>query len=189
MNLRQKVKKAKKELQELTNEEFKRKNKSHLYITFEDNTMLGMLERFNRKSELQEIINKKRNYNRHFNADEEYDIDWSKLTYISFHADFDTLAVLKSSNGRPLARKDIQAFLEKATEKFKNYIKAVSEREPRIEFGIHAKVDYFFKVSNDRTKSKRLHIENLCYQLEGSSKVYFYDSKIKFESKKMKKGE
>lgn len=169
MNLRQKVKQAKKQLTILENAP-------------EPYSQWGIVQNYWTKSKLQKIIDYKRKPNRHYDWDEEYEIDWKSLTYIAIYADFDKLAELKSANGRPLDPDTVDTFIDLIIRtNFYNHAVKVSEMEkhptnehladPRYEQRINT-ITYSFKVSNDRKQQKRFHREPFYYQMRGEDKLY-----------------
>jgi len=165
MNLRQRVKKAKAELKALPENP-------------RGNSQWEIYEHFNKKMDLLDIIAKKRKKVTYYGWNEEYEIDWNALTYVSVHADFTTLAVLKTPNGKPMSLDEINVFLsEILVTKLKNYSKEVTVTTPKKE--MDKRVDYFISVSNDRTKNKKLHRKMVFYQFEGSDKIYAYKEKDK----------
>lgn len=164
MNLRQKIKKAKAELNGLL--------KEHHSSTWE------IIKSFEKRQKLQKIINHKRNFNRYFDFNEEYKINLKKITYISFHADFKDLGVLKSPNGKPLKQKEINAFLIKMIQtKLYEHAKKVSEEVPSKD-GFMNRIDYWISISDDRTKAKRLHAEKVYFQFKGDETIYRYQKQI-----------
>lgn len=98
MNLRQKVKQAKKQLALL-----EQKPKPH--------TQYGMVVDFQERSELQKIIDCKRKPSRNFHWNEDREIDYTKLTYIAFRVDGHTLAKMISANGKPFKMDEISSFI------------------------------------------------------------------------------
>ncbi|MEG0381308.1 MAG: hypothetical protein RR603_06375 [Kurthia sp.] len=169
MNLRQKVKQAKKQLATLENAP-------------NPTSQWGMVTSYWDKSKLQRIIDYKRKPNRYFNWNDEYEINYKNLTYIAIYADFDKLAELKSHNGKPLKREVVGAFVSSImATKWYDYAIRVSKMEkhpvnekindPRYEQRINT-VTYSLKVSNDRTRQKRYHREPFYYQLRGEDKLY-----------------
>lgn len=174
MNLRQKIKKAKKELEEL-------ERKEH------GDTMVDMYLHFKRTEELNHVIQAKRKVNSYITHDEPHVINWKKLTYISLQADFGTLAVLKSSNGKPLELNIVKKFLEEATHKLSIYAISVSERTPRMIDENPYRVDYSLAVSYDRTKGKRLYRVMIGYQYEGSDSIFLNNKLIRNKTEKNNK--
>lgn len=160
MNLRQKVKKAKEELNALEN-------------TYCGNTAWDIVKNHEEKSKLKKVINYKRNINEYYNWNEKHVIDWERLTYISFYANFENLGTLKSANGKPLTQKEVNRFLTEIFKtKFYNFANQISKVEPS---NIERKyIDYCLVVSNDRTKAKKLHVEKIYYQFKGDDKIYSY---------------
>lgn len=159
MNLRQKIKQAKKELKNLN----KAKDK---------NSTWEIIKKVEKEIELQNIINYKRKFYTYCKDNDEYKIDWRKLTYISFNADFTELGVLKSPNGRPLKRQKVKKFMEYMVDnKFINYATLISQENKTDN---PYRVDYYLAVSNDKTKDKKLYIEKLACQFRGESKIYHY---------------
>lgn len=169
MNLRQKVKWAKKEIAKLNEQ-------------YPSNTTWDIYCRTLREIELQKIIDYKRKPHKMYNWKENYEIDWDNLTYIRFQADFKDLVTLKSPNGRPLTNKQLEEFKHKCLIKLKNHAYKVFEIDiddtGRGEYlkGKRSRVNYVYVVSNDRTKSKRLHIQYMYYQYEGDDQIYKYRS-------------
>lgn len=166
MNLRQKVKQAKVKLKKVE-EDYKRKTRYGA-------TTWDIVENYEITSKLQEIINHKRKFNRYYHWNEEHQIDWDNLTYISFHADYKTLGILKSPNGKPLKKEDVNHFLDIIMKtKFYPFAKEISKLE-KNEKDYIKHIDYFVSVSNDRTKDKKLHMEKVYYQFKGDDKIYKY---------------
>lgn len=169
MNLRQKVKWAKKELKRLDEH-------------YPSGTMLDIYEKTIRKIELQKIIDYKRKPSRPYRWDEDYKIDWGKLTYIGFQVDFKELLRLSYPNGRVLLNKEIKAFLSECLPIFQKESERVSkidiDSKDRHDYwrGKRKRVDYALSVSNDRTKSKRFHIEYRFFQYEGDDRIYQYEN-------------
>lgn len=160
MNLRQKIKKAKVELK-------------YVKETYPDTYPMEMLTKHEKVSELQNIINHKRNYNRFYEWNEEYKIDLNKLTYISFAVGYEEKMVLTTKNGRVLSPKEIKSFNELALKKFLEIGKEVGEKEEiRCDWKIKNRVTYHFFYSNDRTKGKKLHKQELCHQFYGSDELH-----------------
>jgi len=160
MNLRKKIKKAKKEIKEVEEQ-------------YTGNTTFDIVMRYKKTSKLQKIINYKRNDNRFYQWNEGYEIDWNKLTYFGFNAGFTNLGYLKSANGKALTRTEINKFLKVIMDKFYQYAKQVSGEEAS-EGDFRKHVDYSIIVSNDRTKGKRLHVEKRYFQFKGSDLIYEY---------------
>ena len=167
MNLRQKVKKAKKQLPILKEQP--------------TTTQWDMVQNYMAQRKLQELIDFKRKPTRHYHWNETPEIDWKKLTYIEITADWKSLAVLKSPNGKPLHPAVIDQFVNLIIgTKFYNYAKKISESEwitlekpaMRGYEERHNTVEYAFVVSSDCTKQKRLHYRVFYYQLRGSDKLY-----------------
>lgn len=167
MNLRQKVKKAKRELAIL-------KDQPTL-------TQWDMWQNYENRRKLNSIIDLKKKSSRYYHWNEKYEIDWKKLTYIAVYADFDKLAELKSPNGKPLNPKLVDEFIDLVIRtKFYDYAKKVSEMEWRTNKGIDTEwekrrfnmVTYSLTVSNDRTKQKRFHSEPVFYQVRGEDKLH-----------------
>lgn len=163
MNLRQKVKQAKRELQTF-DEKYYGSSSWEIYQKFKD------------KMKLQETINHKRKISRYYHWNEEQEIDWNKLTYISLHADFVELATLKTANGRVLKKEVVVEFLNGiCMEKLIDYARKVQKEEVDIiSSGLRKHVDYLLVVSNDSTKAKKWDMEKVYYQFEGDDKLYPY---------------
>ncbi|WP_025909326.1 hypothetical protein [Priestia flexa] len=164
MNLRQKVKQAKKELKIVKE-------------TYPEKYTIDIAKKHHRINELQKIINLKRNFNREYvKWKEDYRIDSSNLTYVSFHGGYEELGVLSYPNGKTLSVKEVDAFIREMVQtKVIDVARKVAKQEPSDNEIIN-RVDYIVFLSNDRTKSKRLHKEKLFYQLKGNEKIYFYKS-------------
>lgn len=168
MNLRQKVKQAKKRLAML--------EKQSPY------TQWDMVVNFQAKNEMQKIIDFKRKPSRYFHWNETYEINLDNLTYIAIYADSEKLAEMKNTNGKPLKKEQVSAFVDSVLKnQFYHYAAKVSEMEkhpknekindPRYEQRINT-VDYSLKLSNDRTKQKRFHREVFYQQMRGSDQLF-----------------
>lgn len=171
MNLRQKVKKAKRDLAEL---ELK-----HKY----EYTDWGIMQSYLAQTKLREVIEHKKKSTRHYRWDETPQIDWDKLTYMEIVADYHTLAILKSPNGKPLDPKIIKEFVHDTMRtKLYNYARNVSKmdrittHEGQLQMRGYEKlkntVEYAFIVSSDRTKQKLLHRQVFYFQMRGDDQLY-----------------
>src|SRR5690606_9881129 len=129
--------------------------------TYYGSTSWNFIQKWQDKQKLQTIINHKRKFNRYFNWNEEHEIDWKKLTYISIHADFTTLGVLRSPNGKPLNENEVNEYIQQILKtKLYNYaLKISKEEKSNDKYNNH--IDYWLSVSNDKTKNKRLHSEKI----------------------------
>lgn len=160
LNLRQKVKQAKRQLEVIENTYY---GNSHWEISTK------ILDRIAQEK----IIDYKKKKDRLMHWKENYEIDWNKLTHISIHTDFKEFGRLRSLNGRPLNVKDINVFLDDMLkEKVYAHAKNYSEQTPSERS--RNQIDYYLLVSNDKTRSKRLCIHYLYYQNCGEDVLYFY---------------
>lgn len=172
MNLRQKVKQAKKELAEL----------DELYSSY---SIWDIFHKVTRQLELQEIIDYKRKPSKMYGWNEEYDIDWDKLTYISFQIDYKEILRLMYPNGKVLSKREIEEFVRECVSK----IPSESEKIAQIDInddsrddywkGRRRRIDYTILVSNDRTKSKKFHKEDKFFQFEGDNRIYQFEKNDK----------
>lgn len=163
MNLRQKIKKAKKELEIIETAHSK-------------DTMWDIYQNYHKKDKLQRIINYKRNFNQYYNWNEEYKIDFSKLTYIDLFIDYKQVGVLQSPNGKPLRKSRVLEFEKMCLKKIHQFATEVSKQETIKDDKLNGRVEYFMSFSNDRTKSKKLHREKLYYQFYGEDVIYRYQN-------------
>lgn len=158
MNLRQKVKQAKKELATVDER-------------YGGPYALDMVQNFQEKSRLQKIINYKRKPSRFVSWNEERKIDTNKLTYISLRADYQELLTIKSPNGKPLTKRQIDEFVKRCGKRMYGHGLKVYEREPsKKEY-----TDYEYFISDCRTKQKVFHIKKLYRQYYGDDKLYSYN--------------
>lgn len=158
LNLRQKVKRAKKDIE-----------------TVEERIpgpyTLDIVERFEEKSRLQKIIDYKRKPNRIVNWDDPYKPCYDKLTYMSLSANFEDLTKIVSPNGKPLTRKQVREFINKCHDKIYHYGLKVAQREPNKEMY----TDYVLFTSDFRTKQKTLYPVKIYRQYDGDDKLYAYN--------------
>lgn len=159
MNLRQKVKRAKKELIDVED-------------NYRETSAWAIAQKFQAKSRLQKIIDYKRKPSRYYYWHEEHKIDWSKLTYISLHADYTKLLTLHSVNGKPITKGKLGLFTAECRMKIYEFGLRVQQRESDNK----KHTDYVFVVSNDRTKGKRLHSKKIYCQYDGDDMLYPYDT-------------
>ena len=157
LNLRQKVKHAKKELA-IIDEKYPARS------------TWGILEKVKRQGVLLKIIDHKRKRSKY--VSEKPQIDLNKLTYLSLHADFHTLLTIKSVNGKPLTERQIVKFLDDCRIKISIYGKTVQQKESDD----RRHTDYCFIMSNDRTKRKTLFVEYIYYQYHGDDKLHPYNN-------------
>ena len=158
MNLRQKVKRAKKELAAA--------EKLHT-----GSTLSASVRRFLAKNDLQKIVDYKKKPTDFYNWDAAYAIDPAKLTHIGLHADFNELHRLHSPVGKPLTQEQIKSFLDECPLKIGQFAKRVHQRPPSDT----RYVCYWLSISNDRTKRKSIHQEKLYKQFEGDNRIYPYE--------------
>lgn len=171
INLRQKVKKAKKELR-------------HVQENYPDTYPYEMVVRFQKEEELKEIINYKRNFNRYYNWNEDYNIDMDNLTYIDFCANGEVLTTLTTSNGKILSKNQINWFINKEAmfyllqhgRKIKE--KQTSTYKINKDELLHG-TEYYWLVSNDKTKGKRLHKIKFAFQPNGTEEIRLYQNNEK----------
>lgn len=177
MNLRQKIKKAKKEMRELEQKD------SGSY-------MVDIYRHVQEQSRLQKIINHKRNFNLHYEWSEPIKIDMKKLTYIAIRSNFKELGVMISPNGKPISIEKANEFINTTLKSnLWSYSKKIASQEkPTAEYE-RKHVDYYISLSNDRTKSKKLTNEKLFYQFIGDEKIYRYQSEKKESSTSEKQTE
>lgn len=167
MNLRQKIKMAKRELRQL---EMKG---SGTYV-------LDIYEYAQQQSELQKIINHKRNFNQHYGWNETANVDMNKLTYIAIHSDFKELGVLVSPNGKPISMESADKFINNIIRtKMFNYAKEVAKEEKPTDKMVRKHIDYYLVLSSDRTKSKKVLKKKLFYQFKGDENIYRYQQEKK----------
>lgn len=167
MNLRQKVKKAKKELI-ISNDNYNGSTPWDIYKNFEIT------------SRLQEIIDYKRKPSRNYNWNEEYKIDWGKLTYIKLQANSSELLILKSPNGKPLTRKQIVYFFNQCRAKMYQHGVKVHLKDSTDELY----TEYVLYLSDDRKKQKRFHVEKAYRQYHGDDKLHTYNDILKINIEK-----
>lgn len=155
MNLRQKVKKAKKDL--IIAEE-----KYHGTSTWD------IIEGFRVKSPLKKIIDYKRKPNRMIHFNEEHKVDWTKLTYIKLHADYGELIKMVSPNGQPFSKEQLTDFInESINEIYKYALKVMERSKDGNEY-----TDYVFLVSESRTKQKIFQSKKFYRQYHGDDKLH-----------------
>lgn len=158
MNLRQKVKQAKKELKIVEEK-------------YSGSSTWDIVQKFQAKSRLQKIIDYKRKPSRFLHWNEEHEIDWEKLTYISLQADFNELLKVETPNGRPFTKQRVEEFLRSCRMKIYEHGVKIQQKES----GEKRYTDYVFFVSDDRTKQKRFHPQKFCRQYHGDDKLYPYN--------------
>ncbi|MFY0516539.1 hypothetical protein ACOMCU_01725 [Lysinibacillus sp. UGB7] len=161
MNLRQKVKKAKRELAIL-----KMKNTDNM-------CQVDMYLHFSKCSDLQKVIDFKKKPSRPFRFNEEVQINMEKLTAIKMIVDGTIISHKISPNGKPFTKQQVQDFTSIA---IKSAIKAFGQntfdKEPELDyFNRKRKVSYVLYLSSDRTKQKRYEHVALFTQEYGSDKL------------------
>lgn len=162
MNLRQKIKKAKRELEIL-----KRKNPG--------SNVLKMAQHFKEMHRLQEIVNHKRNLQEPYQWDEKPTVNMEKLTYVSFHSDYKDFGKIVSPNGKPLDSREVNAFIgETIRTKVMLQAEEVANMEMPTERFQRKHVDYYLLVSSDKTKSKKLMQHKILYQRKNDHIIYLY---------------
>lgn len=158
MNLRQKVKQAKKELTELQTEQV-------------GSTTWEIIQRHYKEMKLQKIIDTKKKPNRFYHYNEDATIGAENFTYLKLLAgDNRVLAKKVSVNGKPFSESELQDFLLVCQKKIGDYGKRVYERKKSEE----NKVTYELYASGDRTKRKRVKSKGLYYQFDGSDLLHHY---------------
>lgn len=167
MNLRQKIKKAKRELKELNSKG-------------SGSSMWDMLQHFEKEQKLQTIINHKRNFNQYYGWEEKPNVNLQKLTHVGVHSEFKEFGVLTSSCGKALDPKKVDVFVNRMIQtKFLNHAKEVAkQKKPANKIG-REHIDYYLTLSSDKTKSKKLFMKKLFYQFKGDDKLYHYINKNK----------
>lgn len=158
MNLRIKVKKAKKEL-DLINQSYKGSSTWDIYKNFEAT------------KKLQGIINLKKKPSRLLRWTEVLKVKWNEITYFSFRANSSELLTIVSPNGKPFSNSEIEDFLNKCRLKMYNYGLAVSEKPKSDEIY----TNYIMLTSNNRKKQKVLHLKKIYKQYNGEVKIHNYN--------------
>lgn len=161
MNLRQKVKKAKRDLKLASKK-------------YDGSTMWDIYQKFQIESDLNEIIDYKRKPNRTiFQWNKDYREDLGKLTYASFRVSHQELCKIKSSNGRPLTKTQLLEFMNKCREKLYHHGLKIQQEDKNDKIY----VDYILYLSDCKTKQKRLYVKDLYRQYYGDDKIYAYNNK------------
>lgn len=154
MNLRHKVKLAKKQLSELENAR-------------EPSSTYEILERFYQKKKLEEIIQKKTKPTREAHWNEEREVNWDKLTYVSFMIDGVEKSNIKTPNGKILNKKEIADFIDNMYKLICTHSLKVIDINPKEK--VLDYVSYYLLVSDEKTKQKVLQREDLYFQNYGSN--------------------
>lgn len=175
MNLRQKVTKAKRELRSINKEETRRKRLG--YDTTGTSNTLEMVQYFQHKHRLEDIVSLKNKKYRHERWNENIKINGNKLTYIAMYVEFTKIGELFYPNGQVLTHKEIDEFLSSEEIKNKMYQLGMeaSQREPEKQFKKNSHIDYWIAISDMRTKNKILKTQKLFYQFYGSDLIYEYE--------------
>ncbi|MDD1505733.1 hypothetical protein PVA17_23725 [Lysinibacillus sp. CNPSo 3705] len=154
MNLRQKIKQAKKELREL--EKTAISNRNYRY--------------FKRQKELSDFINTKRQLNSYTNDEK---ILKGKITYMELSCGIRKLCIIKHANGKPLSHKQQIHFNNKATKALLNFVPVVYKKyKNNKELPSRFYSIYTLYVSTDRTKLKRLFCKLFIYQFINSQSLF-----------------
>lgn len=157
MNLRQKVKIAKKKLA-IAEEKYSGTSTSDI------------INRFKIIKPLEKTINYKKKPSRFFRWNEPQEVDWAKLTYIKLQVNSDVILRMVSPNGRPFTNQQLLEFMNDSRRKMYQYGVKISKKSSlKNEY-----VDYVLIVSDDKTKQKRFLIEKLFCQYYGEDKMYHY---------------
>lgn len=142
MNLRQRIKCAKKEVEIINNKSF--------------NSLLERVNTIKRKHDLLFLINCKKKRHTH----EQYDVDKhgvlipSKITYIQYVIGYDTLALLESVNGKSLSKLAVSNFINTLDyDIINNHIDYWGNM---TKYYNNHYITHELVVSTDRTKSKKL---------------------------------
>ena len=156
LNLRQKIKQAKKELRELEKMATCKSRKNYLY--------------FKRRNELSDLINLKRQFNSYTNEEK---IRIGKLTYMELSCGVEKLCIVKNANGKPLSHGQQIHFNNQATKALLKHITVVYEKyknNNELPSDFHS--IYTLNVSIDRTKSKKLFCNLSIYQFKDSQSLF-----------------
>lgn len=162
MNLRQKVKQAKKELQ-LLEELPKSASTYEVWV------------RFQKKAELTQLIDRKRKPDRYAGWKDEVPIDWGELTYISLRANFKEFGVLTMPNSRVIKVSTAQAFVD---DLFKNEMIPYAQRVANLPADKERFVDYSLAASTDRKKGKLLQVISLYRQYHGDDRLLHLNERL-----------
>lgn len=158
MNLRQKIKRAKKELKQL--------NQQENYTCTWD-----IYSQFEKKTALQNIINLKRNFNQYEN--DKSILKGGQITYMEFCCGMETLTVMKNGAGKPLSEEQKQTFFQQATESLMKHAPVIHARykdKDNLPDDFH--VMFCLYQSIDRTKKKRLVCMEYIYQFKNNKSLY-----------------
>lgn len=161
LNLRQKVKKAKREL-------------AILEMKDSDNMcQVDMYLHFNKCSDLRKIIEFKKKPSRTFRFNEEVQVNMEKLTAMVMIVEGTVISYKVSPNGKPFTKQQMQDFISFS---IKSAVKAFGQKtfdkEPeRDYFHRKRKVSYVLYLSSDRTKQKRYKYATIFTQEYGSDKL------------------
>lgn len=156
MNLRQKVKHAKRELKLA---KIKLDNAKIPYDIYES---------WQEVNRLTEIINFKRKPNEHFNWNEDSKVNMNNLTHVELKANYESLYKMVSPNGKPFTSKEIETMN-------KEILKRISLFGHKFAGKIKNEknyIDYYLLVSDYKTKQKKLAKKNLFRQFEGDSNLH-----------------
>lgn len=156
MNLRQKVKLAKRELK-VAEENLKNAR-----------TSLGIYEAWQKVDKLRTIVNYKRKPNSNFNWNENDKVDMNNLTYVELKVDDTTLYKKVSPNGKPFNKREIAFINKEITKRIANNGRKVAKENRSNE----NYVDYYLLLSDFKTKQKKLATKELFRQFEGHGELY-----------------
>lgn len=159
MNLRQKTKQAKKEYTRLV-----KKGPNPLF------TIDAVY--FDRKDKLRRLIERKRHVQYMSYQIEPTEINFDALTYIAVRTDKEVFGVLSSCTGRPLLRSDVGVFINQLlqTKILKATLKVLRDEPTDNAENLQCET-YYFTLSSDKTKSKKLTKMVLFMQYQGSDKL------------------
>ncbi|MGE7843610.1 hypothetical protein ACQKNX_22875 [Lysinibacillus sp. NPDC093712] len=152
MNLRQKIKMAKKELKKL------------------DSFPTSKSKQNKRRQELTDLINSKRHLNSY--TDDEKILN-GKLTYMELSCGMTKLSFVKNPNGKPLSVRQQMLFNNHATQALLKYVPVVYEKyknNNELPSDFHS--IYTLYVSTDSKRAKRLFCKLSIYQFKDGQSLY-----------------
>jgi hypothetical protein len=157
MRLRQRAKKAKKELK--------------LAKIREPSSTWEIMKSFEKRTELENVINYKRQFNTYHN--DENMLEGKKVTYMELSCGVEKLCVMRNRNGRPLSDEQKSRFTDEAIKSISQHTPVIYERykdNDKLPDNFH--VLYCLYQSVDRTKSKRLVCKQYIYQFKNSKSLF-----------------
>lgn len=157
MNLRQRIKHAKKEIKLLDTKKY----------TCE----WDMYTQFKKRSDLQDIINKKKRFNQY--VTDQNILKDDKVTYMELSCGTKKLMVTKNANGKALSNEQMLHFVNRSAELVKSHAPIIHEQykdNEKLPNNFH--VIYLLSHSIDRTKGKTLVTVMNIYQFKNNKSLY-----------------